>query len=319
MASSTMSIPPRSRPKCSCSRLRRGPRKRAASPTPAVAFSGSWKAADPYFEAKTDIEILADLFMRMRKMYEKDGGKGKDPILAVDWSYKDPLASDASKRLLTELNGKALVDLKDAKARSSGPQGSSSPASARCGTTGRPTAACGSTPASTVRRATSPCVATTAIRPVSGVYGNWGFSWPANRRIQYNRASADPEGKPWSEAKKYMYWNGERWTGPDVPDYVPTIPPDRAVGPFIMNPEGVSRLWVRGLMADGPFPVHYEPFESPVGNLLFPKRQGQPGGARVQGRYGGASAMPRTSRSSRPPTVSSSTSTSGPRRSMPTR
>jgi formate dehydrogenase major subunit len=109
-----------------------------------------------------------------------------------------------------------------------------------------------------------------------GVYGNWGFSWPANRRIQYNRASADPQGKPWSERKKYMFWNGERWTGPDVPDYVPTIPPERATGPFIMNPEGVSRLWVRGLMADGPFPVHYEPFESPVANPVFPKLKGNP-------------------------------------------
>jgi formate dehydrogenase major subunit len=109
-----------------------------------------------------------------------------------------------------------------------------------------------------------------------GVFGNWGFSWPANRRIQYNRASADPDGKPWSERKKYMFWNGERWTGPDVPDYVPTIPPERATGPFIMNPEGVSRLWVRGLMADGPFPVHYEPFESPVDNPAFPKIRGNP-------------------------------------------
>ena len=51
------------------------------------------------------------------------------------------------------------------------------------------------------------------------MYGSWGFCWPANRRIVYNRASADPQGKPWSEAKKYIHWNGERWTGPDVPDY----------------------------------------------------------------------------------------------------
>jgi formate dehydrogenase major subunit len=108
------------------------------------------------------------------------------------------------------------------------------------------------------------------------VYGNWGFSWPANRRIQYNRASADPSGKPWSDKKKYMFWNGQRWTGPDVPDYVPTIPPERATGPFIMQAEGVARLWTRGLLADGPFPVHMEPFESPVGNLVFPKLKGNP-------------------------------------------
>jgi formate dehydrogenase major subunit len=108
------------------------------------------------------------------------------------------------------------------------------------------------------------------------VYGTWGFAWPANRRILYNRASADLDGKPWSDAKKYVFWDGQRWTGADVPDFVPTIPPDRGTMPFIMNPEGVSRLFARGFMAEGPFPTHYEPFESPVANVLFPKVRGNP-------------------------------------------
>jgi formate dehydrogenase major subunit len=108
------------------------------------------------------------------------------------------------------------------------------------------------------------------------VYGSWGFSWPANRRILYNRASADVDGKPWSDAKKYVFWNGTRWGGADIPDFVPTIPPDKGVGPFIMNPEGVSRLFARTFMNEGPFPVHYEPFESPVVNPLFPKIKGNP-------------------------------------------
>lgn len=234
-----------------------------------------WKAADPYFESRTDTEILSDLFVRMRKMYEKDGGKGKDAILAVDWSYKDPLHPTVEE-LLTELNGKALVDLKDADGkvvRAAGQRLASFGEMRDDGSTDGCmwiyTGVYGPTGNNAQRRDNSDPSGL-------GVYGNWGFSWPANRRIQYNRASADPDGKPWSEAKKYMYWNGERWTGPDVPDYVPTIPPSRAVGPFIMNAEGVSRLWVRGLMADGPFPVHMEPFESPVGNLVFPKLKGNP-------------------------------------------
>ncbi len=235
-----------------------------------------WKAADPYFESRQDIEILSDLFSRIRKMYEKNGGKATEPLLAVDWSYKNPSHPSADE-LLRELNGKALVDLKDAEGkvvRAAGQQLASFGEMRDDGSTDG-----------------SMWIYTGVYGPAGnfaqrrdngdpsglGVYGNWGFSWPANRRIQYNRASADPQGKPWSDKKKYMFWNGERWTGPDVPDYVPTIPPDRATGPFIMNAEGVSRLWVRGLMSDGPFPVHMEPFESPLAqNPVFPKLRGNP-------------------------------------------
>jgi formate dehydrogenase major subunit len=109
-----------------------------------------------------------------------------------------------------------------------------------------------------------------------GVHPAWGYAWPANRRVLYNRASADPAGKPWSEAKKYMFWDGAKWAGPDVPDFPPASAPDKGAGPFIMNAEGVSRLWVRKLMADGPFPEHYEPFESPVANALHPKTSSNP-------------------------------------------
>ena len=109
-----------------------------------------------------------------------------------------------------------------------------------------------------------------------GIHPNWGFSWPANRRILYNRASADPSGKPWSERKKYMSWNGSRWIGGDVPDYAPTIAPDKSVGPFIMNQEGTARLFARGAMPDGPFPEHYEPMDAYIANPLHPKVSSNP-------------------------------------------
>ena len=234
-----------------------------------------WRAADPYFQSRTDVQILADLFTRIRKLYEKEGGKGAEPLMAVDWSYKEPLEPQADE-LLKELNGKALVDLKDAEGKVVRAAGSPLASFGEMRDDGSTdgamwiyTGVYGPAGNLSQRRDNSDPSGL-------GVYGNWGFSWPANRRIQYNRASADPQGKPWSERKKYMYWDGQRWTGPDVPDYVPTIPPERATGPFIMNPEGVSRLWVRGLMTDGPFPVHYEPFESPVANPLFPKVKGNP-------------------------------------------
>jgi formate dehydrogenase major subunit len=108
------------------------------------------------------------------------------------------------------------------------------------------------------------------------VYGNWGFAWPANRRIVYNRASADPSGKAWSERKSYITWNGKAWGGADVPDYPPPLAPERNAGPFIMNAEGVARFFARKMMNEGPFPEHYEPFESPVANVLHPKMSTNP-------------------------------------------
>jgi formate dehydrogenase major subunit len=109
----------------------------------------------------------------------------------------------------------------------------------------------------------------------TGAYSKWAFSWPVNRRILYNRASADLTGKAWDPSRKLIEWDGAKWAGYDVPDIVPTAKPD-VVGPFIMNPEGTARLFVRGLMRDGPFPVHYEPFESPIANPIAPKIRGNP-------------------------------------------
>jgi len=112
----------------------------------------------------------------------------------------------------------------------------------------------------------------------------WGFAWPANRRILYNRASADPEGKPWSERKKYIWWDAEqkKWTGKDVPDFPINKAPDYrpapdAVGmdaisgsdPFIMKPDGKGWLYAPVGLKDGPLPTHYEAAESPVHNALY--------------------------------------------------
>jgi formate dehydrogenase major subunit len=94
----------------------------------------------------------------------------------------------------------------------------------------------------------------------------WAFSWPANRRILYNRASCDPQGKPWDPDRGIVRWNGQKWIGYDVPDFKPDSAPSEGMNPFIMNPEGVARFFARDKMAEGPFPEHYEPFESPLAN-----------------------------------------------------
>jgi formate dehydrogenase major subunit len=118
----------------------------------------------------------------------------------------------------------------------------------------------------------------------SWVAPEWGWSWPSNRRILYNRASADPEGNPWSDRKRYTYWDAAagRWTGPDVPDFEASKPPDyvppegataedalAGTDPFIMQTDGRAWLYVPTGLTDGPLPAHYEPAESPVDNPLY--------------------------------------------------
>jgi formate dehydrogenase major subunit len=108
-----------------------------------------------------------------------------------------------------------------------------------------------------------------------GTYPNWTWAWPLNRRTLYNRASADLQGKPWDPTRKILEWDGTKWIGSDVPDISPTAKPED-VGPFIMNAEGSARLFARKLLREGPFPAHYEPFESPVANAVSPAIRGNP-------------------------------------------
>jgi len=131
----------------------------------------------------------------------------------------------------------------------------------------------------------------------------WGFAWPANRRVLYNRASADLEGKPWSDRKKYVWWDPNAdytdpvtgktskgaWVGYDVPDFAKNKPPsykppEGAIGldahsgtdPFIMKADGKGWLFVPTGLVDGPLPTHYEPIESPIRNPLYPQQQYSP-------------------------------------------
>jgi formate dehydrogenase major subunit len=102
-----------------------------------------------------------------------------------------------------------------------------------------------------------------------GLYPEWAWSWPVNRRIIYNGASVDLNGKPWDPSRAVIKWDGEKWTG-DVPDGAGN--PGSGRPPFIMKPDGVASLYGPGL-ADGPFPEHYEPLECPVEkNLMSPQK-----------------------------------------------
>lgn len=236
------------------------------------------KAIDPPGEAKTDREIMSSLFVKLRELYAKEGGAFPDAIKALTWGYSNP-SNPAPEEVLREINGRALADVTappDPKHPKAPPTvlvkaGEQLPGFGMLRDDG--TTACGNWIYSGVwsQAGNNAARRDTSDPSGLGVYQNWGFSWPANRRILYNRAGASPDGKPWDAKRKGIAWNGKAWAGVDVPDINPALGPDTGAGPFIMTPEGTARLFAVGLMAEGPLTEHYEPFETPVGvNLMSP-------------------------------------------------
>ncbi|MGI9517352.1 MAG: molybdopterin dinucleotide binding domain-containing protein, partial [Pirellulaceae bacterium] len=221
-----------------------------------------WKnaALDPPGDAWNDQDIIAHLFMKIRELYGEEGGTAPGPVLDVDWSYSNPLSPSLTE-VAKEING---TDLETGKQLSSFGQLKDD------GTTiSGNWLYCGSfTEAGNM----------TARRGQDdpgglGFFHNWAWNWPLNRRVLYNRASADAEGQPWDAARTGIRWNGNKWVG-DVPDYRADAPPD-SNGSFIMLAEGVAKLFAADFV-EGPFPEHYEPAESPVDNFLHPAVNANP-------------------------------------------
>ena len=219
---------------------------------------------------------MAQIFLRLKALYQKEGGKLPEPIVNLDWRYKDP-GEPTPEELAKEMNGYAVEDIVDPNdptkvVLAKGKQVVSFAALRDDGKT-----ACGCWIYSGCWNEAGNNMARrdTSDPDETGIYPKWSWSWPLNRRVLYNRASADLAGKPWDPSRKLLEWNGTAWTGYDVPDITPNAKPDE-VGPFIMNPEGTARLFARNTMRDGPFPAHYEPFESPVVNVIAPKIRGNP-------------------------------------------
>jgi formate dehydrogenase major subunit len=235
-----------------------------------------WAGGSPPGEARSDVWILAQIFLRLKKLYQNEGGAFPDPILNLTWPYKDP-NEPSPEELAKEMNGYVLADVFDPNdpTKKILEKGKQLPGFAALRDDG--TTACGCWIFSGCFTEAGNMMARrdNSDPDNTGAYPKWTFSWPANRRILYNRASCDINGKPWDPSRKLIEWDGAKWTGYDVPDIPPTAKP-QDVGPFIMNPEGVSRLFVRRMMRDGPFPAHYEPFESPRVNVIAPKVRGNP-------------------------------------------
>ncbi len=234
-----------------------------------------WKAADGPGEARSDILIMSGIFHRLREMYRKEGGAFPDPILNFAWNYTNP-TSPNPKELAKDMNGRALADLKDETGAVTLRAGQLLDGFAQLRDDGTTSSGCWIFSGCYTEQGNQMARRDATDPREQGIAPNWAWAWPANRRILYNRASADLAGNPWNPAKPIIQWNGSRWVGIDVPDYAPTTKPADAVGPFIMNAEGVGRLFARDQMVEGPFPEHYEPFESPVPNVLHPKVQSNP-------------------------------------------
>jgi formate dehydrogenase major subunit len=240
-----------------------------------------WKyvAVPPPGEAKVDQEILARIFLKVKELYRSEGGKFPDPIMNLNWAYTTP-ENPSLAEVAKEINGKALADITlDTQPDVTIKAGQQLPGFAWLKDDG--TTACGNWLYSGSWTEAGAQMQRRGTEDPSGlgIFPNWGYSWPANRRVMYNRASCDPAGKPWDAERRQIWWNEaqQKWVGNDVPDFKADSKPSDHMGPFIMNPEGVGRIFgPLAAFADGPFPEHYEPVESPIANPLHPRQSNNP-------------------------------------------
>ncbi|OGK79836.1 MAG: formate dehydrogenase-N subunit alpha [Candidatus Rokubacteria bacterium GWA2_73_35] len=226
-----------------------------------------WKAVEPPGDARSDAWFANQLAVRLKKLYADSKAPKDQPVLALTWGYGASDEPDLEK-VLAEVNGYTVADGKPVKSFAF----LTDDGSTACGNW----IYSGVFPAEGQNRAKS----RKADPPESlGLNLGWGFSWPVNRRVLYNRASADPRGKPWNGERALIWWDPEgelpggkkgKWVGKDVPDFRPDLAPEVKGGgnPFIMRADGKGGLWAP--LVEGPFPEHYEPVESPVRNLLSP-------------------------------------------------
>ena len=231
-----------------------------------------WQGTQPPGDARSDIEIMSGIFLRMRSMYKKDGGKFPDPILNLTWPYANP-HDPRPEELAKEFNGRALADLTDPKdpTKILAKKGEQLPSFALLRDDGTTTSGCWIFCGAWTQAGNNMARRDNSDPTGIGQTLNWAWAWPANRRVLYNRASCDVSGKPFDPTRKLIAWNGSTWSGADIPDFKVDEPPENGMGPFIMAPEGVACFFASKAMNEGPFPEHYEPFENPLGyNPLHP-------------------------------------------------
>ena len=231
------------------------------------------KAIEPPGDARSELHFMYHLGKRLKELYAESTDPRDRPLQDLAWDYpvEGRIEEPSAEHVLAEINGYTVAD--------------GEPVSGYTKLKADGSTACGCWLYSGIYADRENKAARREIATDPRHYGHkWGFSWPANRRVLYNRASADPQGKPWSERKKLVWWDEaqKKWVGDDVPDFVLNLDPSyRANGnakqldtisgddPFIMQPDGKGWLFAPTGMLDGPIPTHYEPIESPVKNALY--------------------------------------------------
>jgi formate dehydrogenase major subunit len=235
------------------------------------------KALEPPGDCRSELWFMHHLFKRVRAHYAASDDERDWPIQHLKWDYREhgPHAEPSAEDVLKEINGYVVAT------------GEPVPGFAQLEADG--STACGcwiysgifADGVNQARRRDPGDLS----RPGGWVAPEWGWAWPANRRVLYSRASADPAGRPWSERKRYVWWDEaqQRWTGYDIPDFPVdkrpdyVAPPDgrgmdaiSGTDPFIMQADGRGWLFAPSGLLDGPLPTHYEPLESPARNALYP-------------------------------------------------
>jgi formate dehydrogenase major subunit len=247
------------------------------------------KAVTPPGDVTSDAEFVTNLGKRLQKLYAGSTKPRDKGFLAANFQFgNDPKEPDMLE-VLKEINGVATEEITDKDGKVVYKKGQPLNTFAHLTDDGKTTSGCWIYTGVTVEGPDGKVInKANARKPADAkdyLGHGWGFSWPANRRILYNRASADLKGHPWSEKKKLIWWDPEapgqkpedkgKWVGMDVPDFNAFLAPDAKNGdkPFIMRSDLVGAFF--GPLNDGPFPEHYEPIESPVKNLLS-KTQNNP-------------------------------------------
>lgn len=243
-----------------------------------ISNSGRWllwfdKAVEPAGEARNFADMFVPLINKLREMYKAEGGKLPEALLKMNWPEKyDP------EEWTRRINGFFWADTKignrlykkgDLVPAFGNLQADGSTSSLNWLYTGSYTEDEGN---KSKRRDPTQ----TPMQAAIGLYPNWSWCWPVNRRILYNRASVDLNGKPYNPKKAVIEWDGKKWVG-DVPDgpWAPQADTKNGKLAYIMTTDGYAQLYGPGRL-DGPFPEHYEPAETPVAQHPFSKQLSSP-------------------------------------------
>ena len=230
------------------------------------------KAVEPPGDSRSDLHWIFDLGQRIRRKLRASTDPRDRPILELTWNYptEGPRGEPRADAVLQEIGGRHADGTFVGRYQELADDGSTT---------------CGSwLHAGIYKDGINQPARRRPHTEQDWVAREWGWAWPADTRLLYNRASADPEGRPWSERKRYVWWDAGqgRWTGVDHPDFPEDKTPDfephedangmeaiRGTAPFIAHPDGLGWIWAPSGLVDGPVPTHYEPHESPFANPLY--------------------------------------------------